>query len=233
LVAAGIALTGCMSLMTSAGTAEQRTGANDGPGAKGAGVVATVDGALATAAWARANKNPAGLAVASRMLASVPTTEMGKVERTTEQQGGAEERTKTGTAKVVTPESLMAEAKSMAGTDKAMLAAVEAIEKAPLAVVARGRVPYAVTHRDRVLAHSTDVYTITFRGREPAEVLVRGDGDTDLDLYVYDENGNFIASDTDLTDICYARWSPIWTGPFTVRIVNLGNVYNEYLLETN
>ena len=66
-----------------------------------------------------------------------------------------------------------------------------------------------------------------------AEVVVSGDGDTDLDLYVYDSNGNLIAKDDDYTDGCYVRWRPSWTGRFIIKIVNRGPVYNKYVLMTN
>jgi hypothetical protein len=52
----------------------------------------------------------------------------------------------------------------------------------------------------RVNARATNQYTISFRGGEAARITVAGDGDTDLDLYVYDEFGNLVASDDDLTD---------------------------------
>ncbi|MFO1032394.1 MAG: hypothetical protein U1F60_15035 [Planctomycetota bacterium] len=85
----------------------------------------------------------------------------------------------------------------------------------------------------RVEAHDTDQYEIRFHGEELAQIIVRGDGDTDLDLYVYDENDNLIASDTDSTDVCVVRWTPRWTGNFRVRVKNLGRVYNRYTLTTN
>jgi len=88
-------------------------------------------------------------------------------------------------------------------------------------------------NRDRVLAHSSDTYTMRFRAGEVARVAVIGDGDTDLDLYVYDEFGNLIGSDTDYTDQCIVTWAPRWTGVFTIQVVNRGNVYNVYRLQTN
>ena len=88
-------------------------------------------------------------------------------------------------------------------------------------------------NRDRVLAHSSDTYTMRFRAGEVARVAVIGDGDTDLDLYVYDEFGNLIGSDTDYTDACIVTWAPRWTGVFTIQVVNRGNVYNVYRLQTN
>lgn len=89
------------------------------------------------------------------------------------------------------------------------------------------------THRDIVEARSTDVYSVVFRGREVARVAVKGDGDTDLDLYVYNSNGDLVAKDDDYTDTCAVRWVPRWTGRYTIRVVNRGNVYNEYVIATN
>jgi hypothetical protein len=77
-------------------------------------------------------------------------------------------------------------------------------------------------------ALGTDSFQATFRGGELAIVMVRGDGDTDLDLYVYDEAGKLVASDTDLTDQCVVTWVPRWTGRFIIRVVNRGYVSNLY-----
>lgn len=84
-----------------------------------------------------------------------------------------------------------------------------------------------------VEARSTDSFNVTFRGGEAATVIVVGDGDTDLDLRVYDENGNLVASDTDSTDRCVARWVPRWSGTFRITVQNLGSVYNRYEIQTN
>lgn len=81
--------------------------------------------------------------------------------------------------------------------------------------------------RTVVNTRAVDSYRVTFRGGEPARVVVSGDGDSDLDLYVYDENGNRICQDTDATDTMICSWTPRYTGPFTIRVRNLGeaNVY--------
>jgi len=123
--------------------------------------------------------------------------------------------------------ALAAAATNYAEGDKNLLALIKATS------ATRGRVGGAISHVDRVSAHSTDTYTIRFRGGESAMVIVSGDGDTDLDLYVYDENGNLIDSDTDSTDDCVCTFNPRWTGPFTIKIKNLGSVYNRYTLITN
>jgi hypothetical protein len=85
----------------------------------------------------------------------------------------------------------------------------------------------------RVSAYSSVSYTMTYFAGEDAVVTVEGDGDTDLDVFVYDENGYLIASDEDLSDFCVVSWCPRWTGSFTIVIENLGGVYNEYTLTSN
>ena len=81
---------------------------------------------------------------------------------------------------------------------------------------------------EEVRANSSDRYTHRFYAGETVYIYVNGDGDTDLDLYVYDENGNLIDSDTDYGDTCLCSFTPRWTGRFTIKVKNLGNVYNRY-----
>ena len=123
-------------------------------------------------------------------------------------------------------------AQEYAGSNDQLLAMV-ADTKAMASATTKGRRGGAAEVYDRVLARRTDVWRIVFRGRELAEVCVVGDGDTDLDLYVYDEGGNLICSDTGYTDRAYCSWTPRWTGPFEIEIENLGGVYNRYRLATN
>lgn len=123
---------------------------------------------------------------------------------------------------------LVADATRFADGDKNLLALISDVQRAT-----RGAVNGPVREYDRVLAGKTDVWPIRFRGGETAYVVVSGDGDTDLDLYVYDENGNLIASDYDSLDDCVVSFNPRWTGTFYIKIKNLGRVYNEYVLATN
>lgn len=84
---------------------------------------------------------------------------------------------------------------------------------------------------ERVMAYSTDTYRTVFRGGEKASILVVGDGDTKLRLAVYDENDNLIEVDSGTT--CLVSWIPKWTDKFTIKVRNLGFVYNDYVLATN
>lgn len=126
-------------------------------------------------------------------------------------------------------DKILADAAEFADEDETYLSLINQLKQSST----RGATRNYGVHHDKVNAHTTDTYTISFRGGERACVVVSGDGDTDLDLYVYDENGNLVASDTDSTDDCVAVWNPRWTGPFTIKIKNLGRVYNRYSMAVN
>ena len=85
--------------------------------------------------------------------------------------------------------------------------------------------------RGCVRAHGTDSWTLKLAGGVPAMITVEGDGDTDLDAYLYDENGNLIDFDDDITDFCILEVTPRWTGEFELVIKNLGAVANIYEVE--
>jgi len=104
---------------------------------------------------------------------------------------------------------------------------------APASVFA-GAVGGTTSVHTTVDAYGTDRFqAIYFEAGEQATVRVVGDGTSDLDLYVYDEHGNLIASDDDATDNCVATFVPRWTGRFYVVVRNRGAVWNEYDLRTN
>ena len=125
---------------------------------------------------------------------------------------------------------LYALATQFAGTNEALQTL---IEDSKISEATRGATGGPKSGTTSVSAYDTDVFRITFRGGVRAEVTVVGDGDTDLDLHVYDENGNLIDSDTDVTDIAYCSWTPRWTGTFRIEVKNWGRVYNEYRITTN
>ena len=81
---------------------------------------------------------------------------------------------------------------------------------------------------DRVQAQETDVWRVFVPAGALVDVTVIGDGDTDLDLFVYSPSGRLLASDTDDTDICLAEFRMPTSGYLEIRIKNWGRVYNEY-----
>lgn len=127
--------------------------------------------------------------------------------------------------------SILAAAKKYADGDAKLLAAITEVEKTNQAT--RGRVGGPGERYSYVYGNSVELYDISFVEGRLAEILVRGDSDTDLDLYVFDSYGHLIAQDADYTDRCYVSWVPMWTGRYTVKIVNRGPVLNNYYLVTN
>lgn len=87
--------------------------------------------------------------------------------------------------------------------------------------------------RSVVLARSQDSYSLRlYGGGQVTFVRVNGDGDSDLDCFLYDENGNEVDRDDDETDQCRLVVQPRWTATFRLVIKNFG-VANSYTLETN
>lgn len=123
---------------------------------------------------------------------------------------------------------LLADATTFADGNKNLLALIKDTEKAT-----RGAVGGAIARHSCVRGGYTDTWTLQFRGQQQAYVCVNGDGDTDLDLYVYDANGNLITYDDDGVDLCVCRFTPRWTGTFRIKVVNRGRIANCYDIVTN
>ena len=130
------------------------------------------------------------------------------------------------------PANLLADARRLAGRDATMLAWASEVEAA-MNTATRGAVGGPKYQVDIVNANATIRYRVQFRGLELGEVLVSGDGDTDLDLYIYDANGNLIVRDIGYTDTCYVSFVPYFTQYITIEIRNLGRVYNRFQIWTN
>ena len=81
-----------------------------------------------------------------------------------------------------------------------------------------------------VPAFSSVMWEVELVAGRLARIIVNGDGDTDLDAALFDEAGNLIDLDDDLTDYCVLSVVPDRDGLFYVRIDNLGDVYNRYTL---
>ncbi len=87
-------------------------------------------------------------------------------------------------------------------------------------------------YRPRTLsAGYQQTFTETFRAGEIATARAEGDGD--IDMYVYDENGRLIDQDTASDGEPVCRWTPRWTGQFTIKIVNADRYSVDYRLCTN
>lgn len=81
----------------------------------------------------------------------------------------------------------------------------------------------------RLSANSYRIHNIRLN-RGSADIILEGDGDTDLDLYVYDDNNNFIAKSECVCDSERISLTIYRTSIFKVKVFNRGSVYNDYYL---
>ena len=102
---------------------------------------------------------------------------------------------------------------------------------APLADAGRMGGPGSDTARCE--AYGSVTYHERFYGGETAVVSIAGDGDTDLDLFVYDGAGRLVAQGIGLSDRETVRFYVPAAGTYRVVVRNLGGVYNLYRLTTN
>ncbi len=204
---------------------EEKKAANRPPSPE----MTAIQTAIGLAKYGYANYSATALAEAAKILAETPVQDLDVAK----QSEGGQKSAEKSTLMSFEPTKLIADAKKYAGKDKVTLAYISQIEKSINKSATRGAVGGPKRAASTVNARSTDRYICKFWAGELAEVAVIGDGDCDLDLYIYDENGNLIASDTDYTDQCICRWVPSWTGAFTIKIVNRGYVYSNYIIATN
>jgi hypothetical protein len=183
---------------------------------------------LQLAAYGEHEKDPLALLTAARLIKQAPA-EDGKREKIVQGEPSESDKPKPLGASPVSAADLIKKALELAGDD----ATIKALAKTIEAEKPRGATRGAIRHRDQVRGRTIDTYTVEFRGGEVARVGLEGDHSSDLDLYVYDQNGNLIVSDTDDTDLCLVQWTPRWTGPFQIKIVNNGQVSNVYDLYSN
>jgi len=147
-------------------------------------------------------------------------------------------------------QTLIDRARELAKADAGMAAAVEAmvaqIESDGRGLVyrqgknLRSEVIAGVTYKDindgldQINPGATlTIENVTFEAGLPAIAAVVGDGDGDLDLWVYDGNGNLIGQDTDDSSVCVVNWTPIYEGPFTYVIKNVGTIYERFYVFAN
>ena len=182
------------------------------------------------AVFGREQKSPLIIASAAQILNGIGafTEEKMVKEEEAKAKEGATEKTVTGAGN--TPESLYAEAISVAKEqgDAALAAVLESQSRVGGTRGVQGGARY---NYDRV--YGRDNYTFRFVGRSLATVLVTGDGD-DIDLYVYDSNGNLIAYDDDRSTVCYVSWTPRQTANYRIVVENASRYeYIDYRIDTN
>ena len=149
----------------------------------------------------------------------------------TQPLGVQPERQQSGSTAVETPEftpaNLLADARRIAGRDATMLAWANEVERS-LNTTTRGAVGGPRSARDIIVGRDTHTYSVQLRGGELTDITLIGSGVSDLDLYLYDANGNYIIGDEGYDDFGLVWIVPPRTGTYRIVVRNLGNNNNRY-----
>lgn len=185
------------------------------------------------AAYGYENESASALIEAANILVSIPIvpTEIGKCE-TTEDSITALKPEKTQ----ITIENLLNDAEDFTD-DSILIARINYIQNRQAMLLemegTRGAVGGAQVLSDMVYSNGEQMYFCDFYAHQVAMVALVGDGDSDLDLFIYDQNMNLVTEDAGYDFDCLCTWTPAWTGRFYMKVVNRGNEYNKFTMATN
>jgi hypothetical protein len=193
--------------------------------------VATMATATGLATWARANRDADGMITAARMLKGVPTTD---IAVTGTLEGPAATTPAPNRPASFTPAALLTEARGLARGDRALLAKIRAVEtEASKGVVSSAFGRGALRMVRDIPARGTWRFSVDARGGSILRIYARGDGDTDIDMVIKDQNGNQVCADTDYDAIPQCDFTPSWSGRFFVEIENTGSVWTRTSVVSN
>ena len=171
--------------------------------------------AAEVADWARERRDAPAMIVAARMLGDIPT------------------RRENGDEPFLTHAALLDEAETFAGADRTLLDQISR-ERSPdkgVRASAFGAGPIVVVRRLR--ARETYSFTIEARRNEVLRVAAIGDGDTNIDLALRDQNGAVICSDGSRDHYPVCTVARPQAGPIHIEIVNRGGVWSRVQILTN
>lgn len=211
------------------GTNQAERGGTETPAAR---AVAQAGDAMARAERARQGRDPLAMLVAARDLRDANLRRIDAPAAETVANPGAASAAADGPAPTSTPptaETLFAEARTLARGDREMLARIDRVERTQ----ARGLVDGPTAWVRDISADSHINWRVTARGSEVWRLAAIGDGDTDVDIRVFDENGNLVCEDNGLSHRAECTFTPRWTGQFTVRVINWGRVWTRTLVTSN
>ena len=172
------------------------------------------------AAYGRANKDPLSLIVAAQIRHQVG------VKVVDRKPAGVDSVAPAGGDAGAVVDALLDEAKALSKNDKAIVALAEDVK----ASATKGRVGGGIVTLGQITGRTIHDRTINFRANQAAEVAAVGTDSDDIMLEVFDEGGHLICRDS---DPAYCRFTPAWTGAFSVKVHNNGSALAHYRLETN
>lgn len=139
---------------------------------------------------------------------------------------------KTETKFTLDPQKLLNEAKRMSKSDSICLKLIAKVESKQ-ANTTRGNVAGARVDERYIEPNGSVTYYERFWKGESAIVSLVGSGGADLDLYIYDMNGNLISKDDDYTTECIVSFLPYYTTTFRIKVINRSSYWGYYGIATN
>jgi len=175
--------------------------------------------------YGRENQSTQALLVAAEILGTTPTTDGD--EELTEEGGPTEPPSEEDLQEDITAEGLIAEARAM--SDASHIAELADAVRKRLAERGRGAVGGPAQLFRHIGPNGRAEWSKVFYGNEIASVTAAPCDYADLDLYVYDDNGNLITCDRSPDNVANGTWSPRYTGRFRIVVENCtprGTSYN-------
>ncbi|MFN3973629.1 MAG: hypothetical protein ACK4L4_20260, partial [Gemmobacter sp.] len=127
-------------------------------------------------------------------------------------------------------QEMLAEAARLAPGDALIADLIDEVQSE----TAKGVVSGPIYGLSALNAGRNDLYErVPFEGGAYAEVYVEARNRSDLKLFVEDDRGRLVCSDTDVSHIAYCGWRPGMTAGFTIRVENRGPQRANYALMTN
>ena len=184
------------------------------------------------------DEDPLLVIAAARLMANTPVEDVERAAEETpipDDEGGAGEQEQSasgGDQSLPDLAAMIATGRELAGDQQVLHAMLDDIEASKTKGVLTGkrRDNKIISARSRHRYYGDDT---TYRGGYRAEVGIAGSGYADLDLYVYDENGNEICKSIGGSDREFCSWTPRWTGPFQIVVVNNSYQNVRYVIWTN
>ena len=168
----------------------------------------------------RANKDPLQMIVAAQILQGASARYEARPP------SDADASAVVGPEKAESVASLLDEAKAFSKNDKTIVAMADDVK----AAASKGRVGGGIISLGQITGRTVHTRQMTFKGGQFAEVGLIGIDTNNVRLEIRDQGGHLICRDS---DPAYCPFTPVWTGPFTVKVHNDGSGIARYKLETN
>lgn len=220
-----------LMFFTASGFAQQSSYSSKKGTTKPSTVMENAQLACRLARYGYEHQSPTALVEAARILADQPF-QSAEIEKT-ERSRGSEGRKHTRPLELRV-EKLLEDAKALCAGNKEKLAFVENSIKEIGEAKSKGAVSGPASTQERVFANSEVVFYIKISGKSETQIVVEGDGSTDLDLDVfYGEDYGQRITDESAGDRCNVSISPKTDQTIKVVVKNWGTEYNDFILMHN